>query len=217
MRPFKLSRSPSKMFSYQSRAAAGSADRRCRWWKPSHSVSSTTSIFVPHGSSTKASLKRPSISRIGLENLHAGRLERRHLRDEVGEREADVVDPAADARTGRLALEEDDLGVAGGAGVVPAVVGAPHVGHVPLLRLGGGGGDEMDVVIVGGGGDGRGAGEPGERTRRARAACESSLSFRVVVVQAVGRNPRRSWRSAINRCSYRASSRRAVRSIPTRE
>ena len=65
MRPFRLSRSPSKMCSYQSRAAAGSADRRCRWWKPSHSVSSTTSIFVPHGSSTKASLKRPSISRMG--------------------------------------------------------------------------------------------------------------------------------------------------------
>ena len=30
MRPFRLSRSPSKMFSYQSRAAAGSVDRKCR-------------------------------------------------------------------------------------------------------------------------------------------------------------------------------------------
>ena len=105
MRPFRLSRSPAKRFSYQSSAAAGSAERRCRWWKPSHSVSSTTSILVPQGSSMNASLKRPSISRIGSRILMPAASNEAILAARSGNEKPMWSTPAADAGAGRLALE----------------------------------------------------------------------------------------------------------------
>ena len=53
---------------------------------------------VPHGSSRNASLKRPGHVAQRRGDLDAGGLELLHLRVEVGEREADVIDGAAGAR-----------------------------------------------------------------------------------------------------------------------
>ena len=84
----------------------------------------------------------------GRDDLHAGRLELLHLRVEVGEREADVIDGRARARLRRVVLEEDEPrlperhAVLAFGGQLPAEVLAVPLDRCRLIRRG-----EVDVIV----------------------------------------------------------------------